>query len=118
MILRRFNDTLKVTFIYGDQVLVDIAIDEKNNQRDGCCRAIWRRVHDYICQYKCLLLAANIVERIRKAIMDYPFVEGIQVTISAGVKQYEGDKEITAFIDEADKNLYEAKTSGKKCGHC
>ncbi|MDD2492765.1 MAG: sensor domain-containing diguanylate cyclase [Bacilli bacterium] len=109
---KKINDTKG--HIYGVQVLVEIAQLMKNNTRE--MDVIGRYGGEefmIIFANTNVLLAANIVERIRKAIMDYPFVEGIQVTISAGVKQYEGDKEITAFIDEADKNLYEAKTSGK-----
>lgn len=100
--------------IYGDQVLVDIAQLMKKNIRETDIAGRYGGEEFLIIFPNTNLFAAkSIVERIRKAIMDFAFVDGIRVTISAGVKQYEGDKEITAFIDEADKNLYEAKTRGK-----
>jgi len=109
---KKINDTKG--HIYGDQVLVDIGqLMKKNIRETDVAGRYGGEEFMIIFANTNVLLAANIVERIRKAIMDYPFVEGIKVTISAGVKEYEGDKEITAFIDEADKNLYEAKTSGK-----
>lgn len=56
--------------------------------------------------------AAAVAERIRKNIESHDFGEGFNVTISGGVKQFQGEEK-TELIAEADKNLYEAKNGGR-----
>jgi len=56
--------------------------------------------------------AAKTAERIRKSVEEHLFPEGIRITLSGGVKQFEGE-ELNEFIHEADKRLYEAKKNGK-----
>lgn len=57
-------------------------------------------------------IATDIANRIRLHIMEYDFIDGLKITISGGVKEYEGE-DILGFIRAADKNLYTAKYSGK-----
>lgn len=56
--------------------------------------------------------AAAVAERIRQSIESHDFGEGFKVTISGGVKQFQGEEK-TELIAEADKNLYEAKNGGR-----
>ncbi|AHM56321.1 response regulator PleD [Peptoclostridium acidaminophilum DSM 3953] len=56
--------------------------------------------------------AAGVAERIRKNVESHDFGEGFKVTISGGVKQFQGEEK-TELIDGADKNLYEAKNGGR-----
>ena len=51
-------------------------------------------------------------ERIRNAIQSRQFPGGVNITISGGVREYQGET-ITEFIDEADRNLLLAKRSGR-----
>lgn len=64
--------------------------------------------------------ALQIAEKIRQSIYDYPFEyedQKLHVTISIGISQLDGSKDNTFdssdFINVADKNLYEAKRSGR-----
>lgn len=59
-----------------------------------------------------MIHAKNISDRIRQSIENYAFKEGLKVTISCGVKQYEGESD-SELIQSADVNLYKAKASGK-----
>ena len=51
-------------------------------------------------------------DRIRRAIESSQFVEGIRITISGGVREYQGET-VTEFIDEADRQMLAAKKSGR-----
>lgn len=99
--------------IYGDQVLVTVAEIIKNNIRESDLAGRYGG-EEYMVVFSeaDLQIATRIAERIRAAVEKHLFLEGISVTISGGVKQYQGEN-LTAFIDQADKNLYEAKRSGK-----
>ncbi len=59
-----------------------------------------------------LIGAAKIAERIREAVEEHHFPEGLRVTISGGVKQYEGES-LSELIRAADRHLYKSKRSGK-----
>lgn len=56
--------------------------------------------------------ASIVAERIRKNVKEEQFTNGVRVTISGGVKEYQGE-EINKFVDEADKSLYNAKNQGR-----
>lgn len=64
---------------------------------------------------------ARIVgERIRENIKKEQFTNGVRVTISGGVKEYNRES-INKFLDEADKSLYYAKKRGRNkvvCCEC
>lgn len=54
----------------------------------------------------------SVCERIREEVKNFDFGEGVKVTISGGIAEY-NEEEIKDFIDLADKKLYEAKKSGR-----
>lgn len=92
--------------IYGDQVLVDVASLMKKNIRET----------DYVGRYggeefmiifpnTKLSVAYKISERIRKAIEANNFVDGLKITISGGVSQFNKES-ITEFFHLADSMLY------------
>lgn len=57
--------------------------------------------------------ALRIAERIRLSIQEHDFgIEGLKVTISAGVVQYEGEN-MNTLVHRADMLLYQAKNSGR-----
>ncbi|QSX09202.1 sensor domain-containing diguanylate cyclase [Alkalibacter rhizosphaerae] len=56
--------------------------------------------------------AEHAGERIRSRIEEHVFGEGVKVTISGGIAQYQMDS-AESFINRADKKLYEAKKSGR-----
>ena len=108
---KQVNDTRG--HVYGDQVLVDVAAIIRQNIRD--IDMVGRYVGEefmVIFSNAEVQSAANIAERIRKAIASHLFADGLHVTISGGVKQYLGGN-VTDFIHAADLNLYQAKRNGK-----
>ena len=99
--------------VVGDIVLLEAATLIQNSIRNS----------DYVGRYggeEFLVIfprtdikkAAKVSERIRKAIEYRLFDCDVKVTISGGLKQYEGE-EIIEFIRAADVNLYKAKNKGK-----
>ena len=108
---KKVNDTKG--HIYGDQVLADVAQILKKTVRDT----------DFLGRYggeefmvifpdTGLASAMQVSERIRGAVENHSFVEGLKITISGGVRQFEGEA-LTDFIRLADTHLYEAKARGK-----
>ncbi|MDD3504896.1 MAG: GGDEF domain-containing protein, partial [Eubacteriales bacterium] len=59
-----------------------------------------------------LSVASKISERIRQAVEDYNFVDGLRITISGGTSQYNNET-ITELVHSADTKLYTAKRNGK-----
>lgn len=56
--------------------------------------------------------AHNAAERIRKEILKLEFPEGLAVTISGGVAEYQAES-VQGLVDKADKQLYRAKQAGR-----
>lgn len=99
--------------VYGDQVLIEVAEIIKKSIRDSDLAGRYGGEEFMVIFVNTdLEKASNVAERIRKTVEDTLFANGINVTISGGVKQYMGGN-VTSFIHEADKNLYEAKNIGK-----
>lgn len=51
--------------------------------------------------------------RIKNAVSDYEFYNGVHVTVSIGLTKAKEDDTIDTLIDRADLNLYKAKDSGR-----
>ncbi len=99
--------------IYGDNVLTDIAsIIKKNIRETDIAGRYGGEEFMVILPNTDLIKAVNIAERIRKAVENNTFVDGLKMTISGGVKQYEGEN-LLDFIHSTDMNLYKAKENGK-----
>lgn len=99
--------------IYGDQVLVNVAdIIGKSIRNTDIAGRYGGEEFMVIFPNTNITKAVTISERIRKAIENYEFFYNLTITISGGVKQYNGEN-VTALINSADKNLYEAKNKGK-----
>ena len=59
--------------------------------------------------------AKNAAERLRTVVAETPFTQGLRQTASFGVATYKQGESPEAFIDRADKALYEAKQKGRNC---
>lgn len=59
--------------------------------------------------------AAEIAERLRSALADHPFDNGMQVTASFGVSSLVPSDDLDGLIRRADDALYEAKARGRNC---
>jgi diguanylate cyclase (GGDEF)-like protein len=57
--------------------------------------------------------ASKLATRLRDSIQKLKFDQPVEVTISQGIAGYEQDETTNALIERADKNLYEAKHSGR-----
>lgn len=99
--------------VYGDQVLVDVAsIMKKSIRGTDFAGRYGGEEFMVIFPNTTLSVASKISERIRQAVEDYNFVDGLRITISGGVSQYNNET-ITELVHSADTRLYAAKRNGK-----
>lgn len=99
--------------VYGDQVLVDVATIIKKSIRETDLAGRYGGEEFMIIFPNTTLSVSKIIsERIRQAVEDYNFIEGLNITISGGVVQYNNET-ITELVHSADTNLYRAKRNGK-----
>lgn len=99
--------------VYGDQVLVDVAsIIKKSIRGTDFAGRYGGEEFMVIFSHTTLSVASSISERIRQAVEDYNFVDGLRITISGGASQYNNET-ITELVHSADKKLYSAKRNGK-----
>lgn len=99
--------------VSGDQVLFDVAtIIQKSIKETDLAGRYGGEEFLVIFPNTELSVAKKTCERIRQAVENYQFVDGVRITISGGVSQYNNEN-ITGFIHCADTNLYEAKRNGK-----
>ena len=104
----------------GDQVLMEISEVVSANIRDDDIFARWGGEEFVILYaYTSLEHATEFAERLRKAVEANSSEAAGTVTISMGVVQYRRGKtnadneSLAAFVDRADKKMYEAKKAGK-----
>lgn len=110
---KKVNDTYG--HIYGDKVLQDVAGILKENVRETDFAGRYGGEEFLVIFPNTDLKSAkNVAERIRQAIENFEFPEKNQITVSGGIKEYNGTL-IKNFIHEVDINLYQAKKSGKNC---
>ena len=108
---KKVNDTKG--HVNGDEVLVNVAdIIAKSIRGTDIVGRYGGEEFMVIFPNTNFIKAATIAERIRKAVENYKFLDNLKITISAGVKQFNGEN-ITELIHSADKNLYKAKNNGK-----
>lgn len=99
--------------VYGDQVLVDVAdIMKKSIRETDFAGRYGGEEFVVIFPNTTLSVASKISERIRQAVEDYIFVDGLRINISGGVVQYNNET-ITELVHAADTRLYAAKSNGK-----
>ena len=108
---KKINDTLGHQA--GDILLIEISRLMRNTLRSSDLIARWGGEEFLVlCPNSNLTEAANLAERLRYFVENYDFSVGEKVTISAGVAEYKGQS-LDDLINEADKNLYIAKRSGR-----
>jgi diguanylate cyclase (GGDEF)-like protein len=98
----------------GDKVLIEITQTVTANIRGDDVFARWGG-EEFVILFGTtdLAQAAELAERLRKAVEDNRGGEAEKVTISIGVAQYRRDETILDFINRADEKMYEAKRAGK-----
>jgi len=99
--------------VYGDQVLIDVAsILTKSVRETDFAGRYGGEEFMVIFPNTTLSVAGKASERIRQAVEDYIFVDGVRINISGGVGQYTNET-ITDLVNVADTRLYRAKSNGK-----
>lgn len=99
--------------VTGDQVLIDVATIIKNNIRNTDLAGRYGGEEFMVIFPNTAISEAIIIsERIRQAVENFQFSDGLRITISGGANQYNSEN-ITELINYADMNLYEAKRNGK-----
>lgn len=108
---KKVNDTKG--HVYGDKVLIEVAETIKMNIRETDVAGRYGgEEFMVILHHTDHASAYSTAERIRESVEKYLFSEEINITLSGGVKLYEGE-ELNELIHEADKRLYQAKNNGK-----
>ncbi len=99
--------------VFGDYVLAKVAEIIKSNIREIDLAGRYGG-EEFMVVFPNTELenAKHISERIRQSIEGYVFNEAVKITVSGGVKQYEGESPME-LIQLADDNLYKAKKNGK-----
>jgi len=115
---KRINDTYGHPA--GDTVLRKLGFLLRTNVRKGTAVARWGG-EEFLAVFPNMELgvAAVIMDRFRERVPQTIHVEGLAVTISAGLAQVRSDPGATVeqiqvrLLEEADRNLYAAKRNGR-----
>lgn len=99
--------------VFGDYILVEIAkIIKKGIRNNDIAGRYGGEEFMVIFTDTDSEKAKKVSDRIRENIEKYEFDKGQKITISGGVKQYQGET-VAELIENADTNLYKAKENGK-----
>ncbi len=97
----------------GDDVLRDVAdIISRSTRRTDISGRYGGEEFLVIFPNSNLVESLVVAERIREGVNAKKYEDGLRVTISCGVKTFEGET-ITDFLHKADEKLYEAKEQGR-----
>jgi len=109
---KRINDTFG--HIYGDEILVLLArIMQEKFRSDDLKFRFGGEEFIVVIKTRQAALAADIFNRFREAVENYPFPQTGKVTISIGLTEITGSETPSVFVGCADKALYYAKENGK-----
>jgi len=100
----------------GDQVLIKTTEIITAHIRDNDIFARWGG-EEFVVLFSNTDIdrAADLAERLRKAVESNDCGEAGKITISIGVAKYQRTETILNFINRADEKMYEAKKAGKNC---
>ena len=110
---KKINDTKG--HVYGDKVLFEVAAILDGSIRDSDLAGRYGGEEFMVIFSDAdAQKAAGIAERIRASIEKKFIGEDLKITVSGGIKQYQGE-ELTDLIKAADENLYKAKNNVLFC---
>ena len=109
---KRVNDSFGHTV--GDQVLLGTTSLVTAHIRDDDVFARWGG-EEFVILFGNTTLeqAAEMAERLRKAVENNSFEEAGSITISVGVIQYRRGETVSDFVKRVDEKMYQAKQVGK-----
>lgn len=101
----------------GDRVLQQVALVVKGCTRDSDLLTRWGGDEfTVLMPHAGIEHAAEAAEKIRSAVAQELFVDGLQVSVSIGVAQWQVDSDsIDLALARADEALYRAKGRGRNC---
>lgn len=108
---KRINDTKG--HVYGNAILTRVEQIIQDNIREPDLLG-WLGDAQLMVIFKNtdLIVAQGMAERIRRVVEETVFLDGLRITISSGIKQYNSET-LMDLIHFADMNLYTAKGHGK-----
>ena len=109
---KKVNDSFGHTV--GDEVLIKTSEVVAANIRDEDMFARWGG-EEFVVLFSGTGIerAAELAERLRKAVEVNSCGEAGTITISIGIAEYRQGETITDFVNRADEKMYEAKRAGK-----
>jgi len=109
---KKFNDTYGHSV--GDQILISTTQIVTAHIRDNDIFARWGG-EEFVVLFSNTDIerAADLAERLRRAVENNNCGEAGKITISIGVAKYQRTETILTFINRADEKMYEAKKAGK-----
>lgn len=110
--LKEIND--RHGHLEGDRTLIEVARITREQLRgsDVVCR--WGGDEFTVLLAGCDEAAAQVlIEQIRHRVEQEVLVEGVRMSISAGIAQYRQGDDADSLLSRADKQLYEIKRGGK-----
>lgn len=101
----------------GDRVLQQVALAVKGCTRDSDLLTRWGGDEfTVLMPHAGIEHAAEAAEKIRAAVAQELFVDGLQVSVSIGVAQWQvGSDSIDLALAKADEALYRGKAKGRNC---
>lgn len=111
---KRVNDTYGHQV--GDRILIQLAQVLRGNTRGSDTLGRWGGEEFLLIAENCSRQQAKVLaEKIRHAVAAFSFYNGICITISLGVANYQVDDDESTLMRRADKALYAAKARGRNC---
>ena len=98
----------------GDSVLIDIARILSDHTRKNDIVGRWGGEEFLIvCQQSNAQSAEVVAEKLSRTIAEYNFANGLSITSSFGVTEFQPEDSINTLVNRVDKALYQAKDNGK-----
>ncbi len=98
----------------GDSVLIDMAKILSDHTRKNDIVGRWGGEEFLIvCQQSNAQSAKVVAEKLRRIIAEYKFANGLSITSSFGVTEFQPEDSINTLVNRVDKALYQAKDNGK-----
>jgi len=100
--------------VAGDETLIATTKVLSASIRDEDIFARWGG-EEFVVLFSSISLkkAAELAERLRKAVEENDCGAAGKITVSIGVVQYHRDEAIPDFVNRADAKMYEAKKAGR-----
>lgn len=113
---KRLNDTYGHEF--GDEVLVTVAGYFRDCLPGDYLKSRWGGEEFLIAANEPISDVCARTEELRKAIAEHKFSfngEPVTVTITFGIAEYTGERDLPAAINTADNRLYQGKKASRNC---